>query len=296
MTRTPQYALKTAARDGLVRDLPAGHEDQRGVSNSATLIWDGDDAILVDTLLTVDENARLIEWIREQGKSLVAVYVTHGHGDHAFGIGQLRDAFPQTRFWATAGTIAQLRLQASPTMYKGFWQRLFPAQIPPVSLPEVLDATSFSFAGHEARVIETGFTDSPQTTVLWIPDAGLLVGGDVVYNNTYPHLSSGTDQTRRSWIDALTRLKALHPTHVVSAHKDARLGDPPSDIDATIQYLHDVADVERTAADALDFYRQMLIRQPGRRNIGSLWGAATAIFPGTSDPAPLPPERSIPQH
>lgn len=277
------YATFTASRDGLVRDLPAGHEEQRGVSNTSTLIWAGDEAVLVDTLLTLDENAALIEWIRGRGKRLAAVYVTHGHGDHAFGIGQLREAFPDARFLATAATIENLRKQAAPAMYAGFWERLFPGQIPPVVLPEVLEGTSFDIGGHQAHVIETGYTDSPDTTVLWMPQAGVIAAGDVVYNNTYPYLSTGTASTRLSWIDALQRLKALRPTTVVCAHKDARRPDSPSDIDATIQYLRDVADVERTATDALDFYDRMLERQPERRNIGSLWGAATAIFPMSED-------------
>ncbi|WP_224785845.1 MBL fold metallo-hydrolase [Microbacterium caowuchunii] len=201
------------------------------------------------------------------------------HGDHTFGIGQLREAFPRARFLATPGTIAELERQTAPDMYEGFWKRLFPGQIPPVAFPDVLETTSFDVGGLRARVIETGFTDGPDSTVLWVPDAGVLAAGDVVYNNTYPYLSETTSETRLSWIATLERLDELAPPRVVCAHKDARRGDSPTDIDATIRYLRDVAEVERTASDALDFYRRMLAIQPGRLNIGSLWGAARALMP-----------------
>ncbi|GAA3209656.1 MBL fold metallo-hydrolase [Microbacterium sp. I2] len=279
------YATYTAARDGLVRDLPDGHEDQRGVSNTSTFIWADDEAVLVDTLLTIDENDRLIEWIRHRDKHLSAVYITHGHGDHAFGVGQLREAFPDARFLATAATIANLRKQAAPAMRDGFWERLFPGKIPVPVLPDPVESTSFPVGRKQAHIVETGTTDSPDTTVLWMPHAGVLAAGDVVYNNTYPYLSTTTAQTRLSWIAALERVKALHPTWVVCAHKDATRPDSASDIDATIQYLRDVAEVEREASNAIDFYHRMLERQPGRRNIGSLWGAATAILT-TSEESP----------
>jgi len=272
-----QYDVRTERREGLTRDVPPGHEDQQWVANSSTLVLGERDALLVDTFPTVDQNARLVDWVRAHGRNLTAVYLTHGHGDHAFGVGQLRAAFPGVRVLATAGTRAQLEDQARPELLEGFWERLFPGQIPPVELPDVLRTDRFEVEGHEARVIETGHTDSVDTTALWIPDLGLLAAGDVVYGATYPYLSETTADSRLEWIASLERLRALHPRHVVSGHKDPRLGDPPTDIDATIRYLRDVAEVEATTSDALDFYEQMLVRQPGRANIGSLWGAATAL-------------------
>jgi glyoxylase-like metal-dependent hydrolase (beta-lactamase superfamily II) len=277
MTKPLHYEVWTERREGLTRDLPAGHDDQRWVANASVLISGERDAVLVDTFATIDQNARLIDWIRGHGKNLTAVYLTHGHGDHAFGVGQLRAAFPDARFLATAGTLAQLEKQALPAYLNGFWERLFPGQIPPVEYPGVLAGDTIEIEGHEARVIETGFTDSPDTTVLRVPDLGLIAAGDVVYNQTYPFLSETTPETRQSWIAALERLKALNPRSVVSAHKDPQLGDPPSDIDATITYLRDVAETERTSSNAVDFYEQMLVKQPGRANIGSLWSAARAV-------------------
>lgn len=63
----------------------------------------------------------------------------------------------------------------------------------------------------------------------------------------------------------------------MSGHKQPENGDSPEDIDATIQYLRDVARAEAGSADALEFYQQMLIQQPLRANVGSLWGAAKLI-------------------
>lgn len=277
MSNELHYEVTTERRAGVTRDLPEGDADLRWVANSSTLIWGERDAVLVDTFTTIDQNARLIEWIRAHDRSLAAVYITHGHGDHAFGIGQLRAAFPGVRVLATTGTIAELRVQAEPAYLAGFWEKLFPGQIPPVEFPEALDGDRFELEGHELHVIETGHTDTEGTTSLWVPSLGLIVGGDVVYNATYPYLAETTPLTRKNWITALERLKELQPSFVVSGHKQPQNGDSPADIDATIQYLRDVEELAATSADALDFYRRLLTAQPGRANPGSAWGTAKLI-------------------
>jgi hypothetical protein len=64
---------------------------------------------------------------------------------------------------------------------------------------------------------------------------------------------------------------------VVSGHKQPDGADSPDDIAATIGYFTDLAEVEGSTSTALEFYREMLRRQPDRANVGSLWGAAKLI-------------------
>lgn len=278
MSNELHYEVMTVRREGVTRDLPEGDVELRWVANSATLIWGERDAVLVDTFTTVEQNERLIEWVRGHDRKLTAVYLTHGHGDHGFGIGALRAAFPEARVLATEGTIAQLRIQASPEYVAGFWEKLFPGQIPAIEFPETLDSDTFELEGNELRIIETGQTDTESTTSLWVPGLSLIVAGDVVYNDTYPYLAETTPATRQNWIHALEQLKALNPAFVVSGHKQPQNGDSPADIDATIDYLRDVEEIAATSADALDFYRKLLAEQPGRTNVGSAWGTAKLVM------------------
>ena len=277
MTGGLRYDVTTERREGLVRDLPPGQDEWRWVANAATLVWDARGAVLIDTFPTIDQNARLIEWIRAHDVELSAVYVTHGHGDHGFGIAQLRDAFPSARMLATQATIAGLEQQAAPALRDGFWGRLFPGQIPDIELPDPLDGEYFEVGGHRFQVIETGFTDTPGSTVLWVPALRLIGAGDVVYNATHPYLAETTPQSRLEWVAALRLLASLEPEIVVSAHKQPDRPDAPSDIRATIRYLQDVAETDAVTATALEFYERMLVAQPGRANVGSLWGTATHL-------------------
>ena len=270
-----RYETLLVRREGLTRDLPAGdNEDLRWVANSATLILGDHDAVLVDTFTTIEQNARLIEWVKAHGRNLTHIYLTHGHGDHVYGIGQLLEAFPGAAAVATAGTVAEARLQASDKYRDGFWGRLFPGQIPPPVIPAELAGDTIGLEGHELRVIEAGHTDTTGTTVLWCPDLRLIVAGDVVYNHTHMYLAETTTTSRQEWIASLARLKDLDPRYVVAGHKQPGGDDDPASIDESIRYLTDFNAAEAQATTPTELYDSVLRKHARRANPGSLWGAA----------------------
>ena len=269
------YEILLARRQGLTRDLPAGdNEDLRWVANSATLIFGDHDGVLVDTFTTIEQNERLIGWVKAHGRNLTHIYLTHGHGDHIYGIGQLLQAFPGAQAVATAGTIAEARLQASDEYRDGFWGRLFPGQIPQPVIPAELAGDTIRLEEHELRVIEAGHTDTTGTTALWCPSLRLIVAGDVVYNGTHMYLAETTTISRQEWIASLARLKDLDPLYVVAGHKQPDYDDDPVNIDESIRYLTDFNAVEAQTTTATELYEGVLRNHPRRANPGSLWGAA----------------------
>jgi glyoxylase-like metal-dependent hydrolase (beta-lactamase superfamily II) len=215
--------------------------------------------------------------VKDHERRLTYIYLTHGHGDHVYGIGQLLGAFPGARAVGTAGTLAEARIQAQDEFRVAFWGRLFPGQIPQPVLPELLDGNHFGLEAHDLQIVETGHTDTQGTTALWVPDIGLLVSGDAVYNNTHMYLAETTSESRAEWIAALRTVKSLHPDHVVAGHKDPARDDDPGNIDESIQYLTDFKDAELSSTTALELYETMLKLHPRRANPGSLWGAAKLV-------------------
>jgi glyoxylase-like metal-dependent hydrolase (beta-lactamase superfamily II) len=269
------YETLILRRPGLTRDVPeGGNEDLRWVANSATLIYGEHDAVLVDTFLTIDENERLIDWIKAHRRNLTHIFVTHGHGDHAYGVGQLLQAFPAADAIATAGTVDEARREAGDDYRDGFFGKLFPGQIPQPTIPAELSDHTIPLEDHELRVIDTGHTDAMATSVLWCPSLRLLVAGDVVYNGTHMFLADTTTASRREWIATLTKLKELSPVHVVAGHARPDSTDDPADIDESIRYLADFNDAEVQTRTPADLYQAVLQLHPRRANPGSLWGAA----------------------
>src|ERR1700735_827910 len=108
------YAVHTAVRQGVTRDLPHGPEDLQWVANSVTLVYGERDAVLVDTFTSIDQNAELVKWVQSFERNLTHVYITHGHGDHFFGLGQLLVAFPGALALGTEETVADAPINDTP--------------------------------------------------------------------------------------------------------------------------------------------------------------------------------------
>jgi glyoxylase-like metal-dependent hydrolase (beta-lactamase superfamily II) len=278
VTGVLQYATTYARRAGLTRDLPQGdNEDLRWVSNTATLIYGERDAILVDTFTTIEQNEQLIAWVRSFDRTLTFVYVTHGHGDHCFGVKQLQEEFPGVGAVATAGTVEACRQQGSAEFVDAFWGALFPGEIPlPQVAPEVLDGEGLDLEGHRLEVVETGFTDTRDSTALWAPDLRLLVAGDVAYNGIHLYTPETNTETRGAWATALGRLEHLDPAFVVAGHKRPERDDEPAILAETRRYLEDFNRVDGETSTPLELYEGMLALHPDRANPGALWGGAKA--------------------
>jgi glyoxylase-like metal-dependent hydrolase (beta-lactamase superfamily II) len=97
---------------------------------ASTLIYGARDAVLVDAYMTVEQANTLAEWVASKDRNLAAIYITHGHGDHWFGLGALLERFPGAKVVATAETLQVVRMNASPQALDGAWKPALPGRIP----------------------------------------------------------------------------------------------------------------------------------------------------------------------
>jgi len=272
------WSVLTAKRPGLSRDLPPGQEKWAWVANSSTLISGERDAVLVDTFLTTEQSQTLLDWVIASGKNLIAIYITHGHGDHFFGLAPLLERFPLAKAFAVPEVVKAMETQISPPWVDGFWRKRIPGQIPNrllVAAP--LTKNELELEGHKLVAVNTGQTDTANSTSLHVPSIGLIVAGDVVYNGIHPYLAEMNTQSRLEWIAALDKLEALKPKAVIAGHKIPENNDDPRNIAETRQYLRDFNRLDEATTTARELYEAMLKLYPNRANPGSLWsGAHTA--------------------
>jgi glyoxylase-like metal-dependent hydrolase (beta-lactamase superfamily II) len=270
-----QWEVLTIKRPGLTRDLPPGKEDLMWVANSSTLIYGKRDAILVDTFLTIEQSWTLLDRVVASGKNLIAIYITHGHGDHFFGLASLLERFPRARAVANPEIVQAMHEQLSPASLDNFWRRLFPGEIPSrLLVAEPLETNELELEGHKLVAVNAGRTDTNHSTCLHVPSVGLIVGGDVVYNGIHPFLGETDTASRLEWISTLDKLDGLKPTAVVAGHKLPENDDDPRIIAETRQYLRDFNRLNDAIATARELYDAMLEIYPDHVNPGSLWGAA----------------------
>ena len=137
-------------------------------------------------------------------------------------------------------------------------RRLFPGQIPTkLVAPEPYERYTFTLEGHDLLIIEQGHTDSADTTSLYVPSIGLIVAGDVVYNQCRMYVGDTTHESRKNWIAALDRLAALNSAIVVAGHKKPGAPDSPSVIQDTKRYLQDFDRLQKTAKSDQELFDQM---------------------------------------
>jgi glyoxylase-like metal-dependent hydrolase (beta-lactamase superfamily II) len=259
-------------------DRPPGVTETLFQAMASTLIYGTNDAVLVDAFLTVAQANGLADWVEAKGKNLTTIYITHGHGDHWFGASTLVQRFPKARLVATPGTIEVMRGNSSPQALASVWEASFPGQIPAnFAIAQELEGDTLDLEDRTLRVIDAGHTDTDRTTCLHVPSIGLIVAGDVAYNDVHLYLAESNSQTRREWISALDRIEALQPSAVVASHKRPGNADEPSIIEETRQYIRDFDRLVAATSTAQELYDRMFALYPNRVNPGwALWSSAKA--------------------
>jgi glyoxylase-like metal-dependent hydrolase (beta-lactamase superfamily II) len=262
-------------------DLPPGASEMKWSPISSTLISGKRDAVLVDTAITVDQNQKLVDWIAHSGKNLTAIYATHGHGDHFFGVNTIQKKFPKVRFVATSEVIAVMRKQASVPVVESYWKPRFPGQIDSTLLiaDELKDGV-LELEGEQLISVPLGHTDTDSTTCLHVPSIGLAVCGDALYNDVHLHLGESNAEGRKEWIAALDKIESLKPVAAIAGHKRPGAPDTPSNIEATRKYIRDFDRIASYTKTALDLYSEMLAIYPERVNPAVLWYSAQAVKSG----------------
>src|ERR1700678_1019858 len=257
-TPTLSVNVFTAPGKTMVGERPRPFGESFGFDPiTSTLIFGEYDAVLVDAMCTVAEAEALANWIALHNRNLETIYITHAHFDHFYGLGILLDRFPGARAITTPKALAAMQMSFTPPVER-LARRMFPGQVPTkLVAPQPYERDTFTLEGQEIRIIEQGRTDSPDSTSLYVPSIGLIVAGDVVYNQCRMYVGDTTPESRKNWIADLDRLAALNPTMVVAGHKKPGAPDSPSTIQDTKRYLEDFDRLQKTATSDQALFDQM---------------------------------------
>ena len=246
---------------------------------SSTLIAGAEQGILVDTLVTLGQVDALAEWVRGFGKRITGVYITHGHQDHWIGLARLQEHFPEARGIATREVVGRATFEATDPGLSAYWKASFPGELPETAvLPEALTTDEFELEGQLLRAVSVGQGDTEFSTVLHVPSAAAVVGGDVVYNGVHMMTAETDENSREAWIASLDAVAALNPQIVVAGHKSVGALDLPESIGASQQYLSDFSRIVNEGGSVEDIVNAMLKLHGDRDNPRTLWHSArTAV-------------------
>ncbi|KAH9991327.1 beta-lactamase-like protein [Xylariaceae sp. FL0662B] len=254
---------------------------------SCTLIYSPKEAVLVDIPITVKQTEDLIQWIEKiaPNRRLSYIYVTHGHGDHFFGIPVLLKRFPEAVPISTSATVKHMEQQIQEPYYSETWGYRFPGQIhKPFKLAQPLpEESGLQFKLQDRwifQAVECGHSDTYDSTTLWVPDLKLAVCGDVVYGQVHQMLfEANTKAKRDEWIRAVEKVEALNPAYVVPGHRQAEEIDGIWHLESTKRYIEDFGRVlEKNPKNSKEVITEMIKLYPDRYNPNALALSAAGVF------------------
>jgi len=256
-----------------------GRHGQTFSPTTSTIVIGETEAVLIDAQFMKDEVSTLGDMIEQTGKTLTAIYITHGHADHYFGLGDLLSRFPQARAVTTGPVLAYI--EASHDTQVKQWEAMFGDDASDATVfPSQLEGAVIDLEGNELRVIEIGQGDIKPSTIVHIPSIYAVIAGDVVYNRIHLMLALGGPNQWQEWLGSIDRIADLGAKTIVAGHKhpDASDDDIATIIDGTRGYIRDFRDAVEASATAEELVETIKAKYDQYGNITTLMMSAKAAL------------------
>lgn len=259
-----------------------------------TLIYTPTTAILVDCPASVNATNELASWLQSTlppGCALKYFVASHAHGDHFLGLPVLETAFPSITATGTKSVVEGVAEQYSPQTLQGLWEVAFPPTEAGTGIPEAKTdfvalplSNEIDLDGHLVKVYDVPHGDTHANSFLHVPDLGLVVASDIVYNDDCHQWlgEADTKKKREGWIKALAQIEALKPKMVVPGHTFNPMSEPDeavaiSMLTGTKNYIKAFEEELEKAGSEAELYDAMKTRF-SRWNLWILSGGCRAGF------------------
>ncbi len=244
-------SFKTIETSNLKIEVYNASENSFGVAS--VIVSGKTDAVLIDAQFTLADAEKVAQEIKNSGKKLTTIYVSHTDPDFYFGLEVFKKYFPEVTAYASPATVESIKATAQKKL--DIWGgRLGKAITSNVVLPQVLKGNSIELEGQQLEIV--GLEEFPSKTFVWIPSIKAVIGGINVFGTTFNlwMADAQTTETRKNWISVLDKIEALHPTIVIPAHANS---NSPFDISAVkhtksyIQFYEEALKTNKTSEDLI---------------------------------------------
>lgn len=207
----------------------------RGLGGNTVVLRTSVGNVIIDTMTLPMQGSRIRETARQlTGQETVLVINTHYHLDHTHG----NPAFePGTRVLSTERTLAYLKgLDAD--FWEGDAAQLLPNET-------FTDRQTLTLGGQTLELIAPGPAHTDGDLVVHLPEKGVLVMGDLVFNGHYPNIDLEAGGTVQNWPQVLDHVLALPFDRAVPGHGPTT---DPEGVRQFQRFMQQLGEIGRTAA------------------------------------------------
>lgn len=191
---------------------------ESGFNVTSTIVMGKKECILIDCQWTKANAYRVIAEILETGLELKAIYATHAHPDHYWGMGEIHKVFPNAKCYAPAPVCTLYSHQYQPKLDE--WTETIGEQNLCRTQCDVLEPLTEDYLELEGERLEIirCMGDLMWNTIVWIPSIKTVVCSDVVFNQAHPFTCEVNAEQRKLWYKDIEGIYNLQPQVVIPGH------------------------------------------------------------------------------
>ena len=235
---------------------------EEGFNVVSCIVMGQKECVLIDCQWTRANAHRVIAEILETGLELKAIFATHAHPDHYWGMGEIADAFPNAKCYAPAPVVTLYDHQYQPKLDE--WadtigeQNLCRKQCDRL---EALENDYIELEGEKLEIIRC-MGDLMWNTIVWIPSIKTVVCSDVVFNDAHPFTCEVNEEQRKLWLKDIEGIYDLKPEVVIPGHMREGVPLDESGLKFTRDYLIATEEELAVCKTPDEFYYHMAKRFP----------------------------------
>jgi glyoxylase-like metal-dependent hydrolase (beta-lactamase superfamily II) len=243
---------------------------------NAFLLTDTSSVIAVDLLRNSAEAESFADRVVATGKTLTAIFITHGHPDHYLGLGVFHRRFPTVPVYVATQEIKDDIIGFTEWMNSVGWlegeptmkvrSERNPEGFPYVEVLQVLESDQLNLPGvTDPIIVKSDYpgNECGHMTTLSIPTQNVMMASDLIYDKVHAWCGSGVDRNAiNEWIHILNELKATTtPKWTLYAGHGQKGGHER--VDNMINYLQTFLAVTTAATSQAEAIESMTNKFPG---------------------------------